>query len=130
MRLWILLLLGATACGGRTASDRIFVSDETGGPVVELDGSGRVIRRIAVGKRPRGLRVSPDGTTLYARHGRHRGRRPRHGCLSLQRTLGATMTWETPSLLELEMNAEIGAYQDDFGDDPPIASDDQPEPCA
>jgi len=31
------------------------------------------------------------------------------------------MTWEKPSFCELAMNAEIGAYQDDFdGDNPPV----------
>ncbi len=27
------------------------------------------------------------------------------------------MTWETPSLVEVDMNAEIGAYQEDDGGD-------------
>ncbi len=30
------------------------------------------------------------------------------------------MKWETPSFVEIEMNAEIGSYQEDFdGDDSP-----------
>src|SRR6185436_13261522 len=40
----------------------------TAGTVAVLDltpGSERVIASIPVGKRPRGLRLSPDGTTLY-----------------------------------------------------------------
>lgn len=28
------------------------------------------------------------------------------------------MEWETPSFVEIDMNAEVGAYQDDFADDP------------
>lgn len=28
------------------------------------------------------------------------------------------MQWETPWFIDLSMNSEIGAYQDDFGDDP------------
>jgi len=45
---------------------RIFVSDETGGRVVVVDPESRaVVHTIDVGKRPRGLRVSPDGTRLY-----------------------------------------------------------------
>lgn len=28
------------------------------------------------------------------------------------------MQWETPSFVELTMDAEIGGYQDDFGDPP------------
>ncbi len=31
-----------------------------------------------------------------------------------------TMEWKTPSLLEISMNAEIGGYQTDFGDDRPV----------
>jgi len=27
------------------------------------------------------------------------------------------MTWETPACLEIKMDAEISAYQDDFGRD-------------
>jgi YVTN family beta-propeller protein len=44
---------------------RLYVSDETGGNVVVVDPeAGTVIERIAVGKRPRGLRLSRDGTQL------------------------------------------------------------------
>lgn len=28
------------------------------------------------------------------------------------------MTWETPSFVEVKMDAEINSYQDDFGEDP------------
>lgn len=28
------------------------------------------------------------------------------------------MTWETPSFVEVRMDAEINSYQDDFRDDP------------
>lgn len=27
------------------------------------------------------------------------------------------MTWEVPAFIEIDMNAEIGSYQEDFGDD-------------
>lgn len=27
------------------------------------------------------------------------------------------MTWETPAFVEIKMDAEINAYQDDFGED-------------
>ena len=27
------------------------------------------------------------------------------------------MTWETPTFVEVKMDAEINSYQDDFGDD-------------
>ena len=40
------------------------------------------------------------------------------------------MDWKKPEILEVNMNAEIGAYQDDSGerDEPPIAipRDEQP----
>ena len=29
------------------------------------------------------------------------------------------MTWETPSFIEINMSAEIGGYQSDFGDRDP-----------
>jgi YVTN family beta-propeller protein len=45
---------------------RVYVSDETGGNVVCVDpGSRQIVQRIAVGKRPRGIRLSPDGTRLF-----------------------------------------------------------------
>ena len=28
------------------------------------------------------------------------------------------MTWETPTVVEIKMDAEINSYQDDFGDGP------------
>jgi hypothetical protein len=30
------------------------------------------------------------------------------------------MRWETPSFVEIKMDAEIGGYQDDFGDPPDV----------
>jgi hypothetical protein len=30
------------------------------------------------------------------------------------------MTWETPSFVEINMSAEIGGYQSDFGDRDPM----------
>ena len=30
------------------------------------------------------------------------------------------MTWETPSFIEINMSAEIGGYQSDFGDREPV----------
>ncbi|MEO7191299.1 MAG: beta-propeller fold lactonase family protein [Vicinamibacterales bacterium] len=44
----------------------VFATDETQGNVVVLDaGSGEVVERIPVGKRPRGVHVSADGALLY-----------------------------------------------------------------
>ena len=45
---------------------RLYISDEIGGNVVIVDPvAGTIVDRIAVGKRPRGLRLSKDGTELY-----------------------------------------------------------------
>src|SRR5262245_52852231 len=45
---------------------RVYISDETGGSVVVVDpDSGQVVERISVGKRPRGIRLSPAGDKLY-----------------------------------------------------------------
>src|SRR5215211_6559010 len=44
---------------------RLYVSDETGGKVIAIDAAnGTVLEAIEVGKRPRGIRVSRDGTQL------------------------------------------------------------------
>jgi YVTN family beta-propeller protein len=44
----------------------VYVSTEEGGEVVALDpATGTIAARIAVGKRPRGLKLSPDGKLLY-----------------------------------------------------------------
>src|SRR5580704_9321106 len=45
----------------------IYVSDEIGGDIVTLDpASAEVVARIAVGKRPRGIKLSRDGKLLFA----------------------------------------------------------------
>lgn len=44
---------------------RVYVSDETGSAVVVVDpDAGRVVQRIAIGKRPRGIKLTPDGKHL------------------------------------------------------------------
>jgi len=44
----------------------VYVSDETGGRVVAIDvATGHIAGIVAVGKRPRGLRLSHDGTLLF-----------------------------------------------------------------
>jgi YVTN family beta-propeller protein len=46
--------------------ERVYVSDEDGGAVIVISAAqGAVVTRIPVGKRPRGLRVSPDGKRLF-----------------------------------------------------------------
>ena len=53
----------APATGG---GPRVYVSDETGGVIAVIDPDRReVVQKINVGKRPRGLRVSHDGTRLF-----------------------------------------------------------------
>jgi YVTN family beta-propeller protein len=45
---------------------RLFVSNEIAGTVSVIDiGTRAVVHTIPVGKRPRGIRVSPDGRTVY-----------------------------------------------------------------
>jgi YVTN family beta-propeller protein len=64
--IWLTGLLASCSKGKSTSEERVYVSDEDGGNVVVLSTSDdAVVARIAVGKRPRGLRVSPDGTRLF-----------------------------------------------------------------
>jgi YVTN family beta-propeller protein len=47
-------------------AERVFVSNEGAGTISVIDAENdRVVRTIRVGKRPRGLRLSPDGKWLY-----------------------------------------------------------------
>lgn len=69
-RVAVVLTLAALACGRsspeRAAETHLYVSDETGGNVVVIDPvAARVVTRIAVGKRPRGIRASRDGARLF-----------------------------------------------------------------
>jgi YVTN family beta-propeller protein len=44
---------------------RVYVSDETGGAVAVVDpDAGRIVARFAVGKRPRAIKMAPDGKHL------------------------------------------------------------------
>ncbi|MEQ1579749.1 MAG: hypothetical protein ABL964_04070 [Steroidobacteraceae bacterium] len=57
---------GAQAAESPAAGGRLYVSDERGGTVIVVDAaSGAIVTKIAVGKRPRGLSLSPDGARLY-----------------------------------------------------------------
>src|SRR5437763_6423798 len=48
------------------AGPRLYVTNEVGGDVAVVDPASRaVVSRIPVGKRPRGIRPSPDGSTIY-----------------------------------------------------------------
>ena len=45
---------------------RLFATDEVGGVLTVIDvNTATVIATIPLGKRPRGIAVSPDGSTLY-----------------------------------------------------------------
>ncbi len=45
---------------------RLFVTNENGGDITVVDvAAAKAIATIPVGKRPRGIRLSPDGTTLF-----------------------------------------------------------------
>jgi YVTN family beta-propeller protein len=58
--------LAASAAGRATGNARLYVSDERAGDVVVVDAdAGALIARIAVGRRPRGLVLSADGSKLY-----------------------------------------------------------------
>ena len=48
------------------AAYQIFVSNERGGDITVIDGGDfKIVGTIPVGKRPRGIHVSPDGKTVY-----------------------------------------------------------------
>jgi len=62
----LLLLAALAATMAASAAERLYVSDETGGNVVIVDPqSASVVARIPVGKRPRGIQVSPDHKRVY-----------------------------------------------------------------
>jgi YVTN family beta-propeller protein len=48
------------------AGPKLFVTNEAGGDLTVVDvGTARAVSTIPLGKRPRGVRVSPDGTLVY-----------------------------------------------------------------
>ena len=60
-----LALLSSCVAPKRGASP-LYVSDERGDAVMVIDAAtGQIVRRLSVGKRPRGIRLSPDGAILY-----------------------------------------------------------------
>jgi YVTN family beta-propeller protein len=59
-------LVARMACADPAATEQLYVSDETGGNVVIVDAQRQsVVARIPVGKRPRGIQLSPDRTRVY-----------------------------------------------------------------
>ncbi len=75
MRIWSIVAFAsalascspaATDAGGTEASYFVYVSNEQSGDISVVDPIARKeIERIPIGKRPRGLVVSPDGNLLY-----------------------------------------------------------------
>jgi YVTN family beta-propeller protein len=66
--LYLMLALGAVAAvpAQPAGGERLYISDERGGDVVIVDAqSASVVARVAVGKRPRGIQVSPDYKRVY-----------------------------------------------------------------
>jgi len=65
-RLVPFLLLATCALDGSAATGRVFVSNEQGDSVSVIDSASlEVIKTIAVGKRPRGVGLAPDGSAVY-----------------------------------------------------------------
>src|SRR5688572_26200101 len=82
---WVLVMALASACSGSEqpstdnvaaapatapvpppVSGRIFVSNENSGDISVIDvGTQKVVATIPVGKRPRGVRLSRDGSVVY-----------------------------------------------------------------
>src|SRR5205814_5318618 len=67
--LWLWLATSLTAAAaepGATASYWVCVTNEKSGDMTVIDGaSGKVLQTVPVGKRPRGIHPSPDGSTIY-----------------------------------------------------------------
>src|SRR5206468_8844866 len=63
----LLSILFIGACqSAKPLPSRLYVSLERGNAVAAIDPvSGKVVQQIAVGTRPRGLRLSPNGQTLF-----------------------------------------------------------------
>jgi YVTN family beta-propeller protein len=65
-RPWLCLALAVLALSPAARAERAYVSNEDDGTVTVIDADrAAAIATIAVGKRPRGLALSPDGALLY-----------------------------------------------------------------
>jgi len=63
---FVSLLSCCVAARAAAAEPLVYVSLEEGGEVVAVDpASATIVARIPVGKRPRGVKISPNGKTLY-----------------------------------------------------------------
>src|SRR5918911_1813036 len=62
----LLLALFLSACAGKPQEPLAYVSNERDGTITVIDtGTDTVVDTIKVGARPRGIRLSPDGRTVY-----------------------------------------------------------------
>ena len=66
MPILVLVLLLACTFDSVAASGRVFVTNEKGDSVSVIDAkTNRVIKTIAIGARPRGIGLAPDGSAVY-----------------------------------------------------------------
>jgi YVTN family beta-propeller protein len=65
--MWLWIIATMAVAGSTAAAESVYVTNEGSGDisVLQLGSSPSVSKTVSVGKRPRGLRVSPDGTVLY-----------------------------------------------------------------
>jgi YVTN family beta-propeller protein len=62
----VVAVAGSSLATAAPQSYRIFVTNEKSGDITIIDGSTfKVVDTVPVGKRPRGIHVSPDGKTVY-----------------------------------------------------------------
>ncbi|HSS39277.1 MAG TPA: hypothetical protein VLT58_10955, partial [Polyangia bacterium] len=62
----VILARPAAAADSGPSTRLVYVSAEDSGEILAVDvDKGEVAARIAVGKRPRGIKISPDGKLLY-----------------------------------------------------------------
>ena len=66
MRLTLLLAFTLLAIAGHADGGRVFVTNEGSDTVSVIDAAtNQVIKTVPVGKRPRGIGISPDGSEVY-----------------------------------------------------------------
>src|SRR5215213_9982219 len=62
----LLVALSLSACAGKPSGPLAYVTNERDGTITVIDtGADAVVNTIKVGARPRGVRLSPDGRTVY-----------------------------------------------------------------
>jgi YVTN family beta-propeller protein len=59
-------VISGSSVAAQPAGFRVFVTNERGGTLTVIDGPSRkVVSTVPLGKRPRGMKLSPDGKLLY-----------------------------------------------------------------